>query len=215
MIAALSLPFQVEKYELFVGASIGIALALEHAVEPNDLVRCADTAMYRAKASGKNRHTIWQSELGESVSRRYKIESNLRRALEKQELEVFFQPVHNISDRSLVGMEALLRWNLGELGAVSPAEFIPVAEESGQIDDLGLWVMEQARRHLAEWRHPLPHLYVAVNVSARQFLDPQLPERIVAIVDAHGLPHDCVEIEITESLLPAIADHDGGHQASA
>lgn len=201
MITAMSYPFQIEGHELYIGASIGIALAPEHATEPNDLVRCSDTAMYRAKSGGKSQFVIWYHELGENVSYRYRLEANLRKALERHELEVFFQPVHNIADGSLAGMEALLRWHSSELGAVSPVEFIPIAEESGLIDEMGLWVIDQVCRQLACWRQRHANLYAGVNVSARQFIDPQLPERIVAIIDSHGLPHGCVEIEITESLL--------------
>ncbi len=201
IIASLSQPFQIDGKDLFVGASVGIALAPEHARDSNDLVRCADTAMYRAKADGKNRYALWQPELGENLSRRYQMEALLRKAMERRELEVVFQPVHNMADKSLAGMEALLRWHSRELGAVMPAEFIPVAEECGLINDIGIWVMDQACRHLADWRRGHPRLFVAVNLSPRQFTDPKLADRIAAVIEAHGLPNNCVELEITESLV--------------
>ena len=204
ILAALGAPFSVEGHDLYVSASIGVSVYPRDAVDARTLTRSADTAMYHAKNRGKNAYEVFQPAMEERAQKRLKIEANLRRALEQGELELHYQPQVDLRSGRVVGVEALLRWHCAELGQVSPAEFIPVAEESGIIVALGRWVLQTACRQAAAWRDAglldtIEH--VAVNMSARQTRDERLMDDIQAILDETGLPPRLLELEITEGVL--------------
>jgi diguanylate cyclase (GGDEF)-like protein/PAS domain S-box-containing protein len=204
---ALSPAFNVQGRELFVGASIGISMFPQDAEDAVALQQRADLAMYRAKRSGPRRWVRYRKEMDANAPRRFEIESQLNRALERNELSLDFQPQFAICPARLVGMEALLRWNNAVLGRISPAEFIPLAEETGLIIPIGKWVLERACAQAREW---LSAGYefgrVAVNVSALQFTQKDFPAQISRVLIDSGLPASRLELELTESMLMRDAD---------
>ncbi|NHZ79349.1 EAL domain-containing protein [Massilia sp. CCM 8695] len=204
ILAALAAPFQVEGHQLHMSASIGVAVYPRDALDARTLMRSADTAMYHAKAKGKNGFQAFQPAMEQRAQKRLKLEANLRRALDLGELELHYQPQIDVRSGRVVGVEALTRWHCRELGHVSPAEFIPVAEETGIIVALGGWVLRTACRQAAAWRDQglLDTLvHVAVNLSARQTRDGALMDEIRAILDETALPASLLELEITEGVL--------------
>ncbi|MGZ3181558.1 MAG: putative bifunctional diguanylate cyclase/phosphodiesterase [Telluria sp.] len=204
ILAALQAPFEVEGHQLYVSCSVGVSQYPRDAVDARTLVRSADTAMYHAKNSGKNAAAVFHSEMEQRAQKRLKLEANLRRALARGALELHYQPQVDVRSGRVVGLEALARWTDPELGAVSPAEFIPVAEESGIIVPLGQWVLQTACHQAAAWRAAglldgIEH--VAVNLSARQTKDARLMEDIERVLAETGLPTGLLELEITEGVL--------------
>jgi len=204
ILAVLAAPFALEGHQLYVSASIGVSLYPFDAQDVATLTRNADTAMYHAKHQGKNRYAVFKAEMELRAQRRLRMEANLRRALQNEELYLHYQPQIDLRSGRIVGVEALIRWNCREMGQLSPAEFIPVAEESGIIVDLGRWVLQSACRQAAVWckaglLDSLEH--VAVNLSACQARDPGLMDDIRAILDETQLPHGLLELEITEGVL--------------
>ncbi|WP_219114047.1 bifunctional diguanylate cyclase/phosphodiesterase [Janthinobacterium sp. UMAB-56] len=204
ILAVLAAPFDLEGHQLYVSASIGVSLYPFDAQDVATLTRNADTAMYHAKHQGKNRYAVFQSEMELRAQRRLRMEANLRRALQNQELYLHYQPQIDLRSGRIVGVEALIRWNCRDMGQLSPAEFIPVAEESGIIVDLGRWVLQSACRQAALWckaglLDSLEH--VAVNLSACQARDQGLMDDIRAILNETQLPHGLLELEITEGVL--------------
>lgn len=204
ILAVLAEPFDLEGHQLYVSASIGVSLYPFDAHDVATLTRNADTAMYHAKHQGKNRYAVFQAEMEQRAQRRLRMEANLRRALQNEELYLHYQPQIDLRSGRIVGVEALIRWNCREMGQLSPAEFIPVAEESGIIVDLGRWVLQSACRQAAIWckaglLDSLEH--VAVNLSACQARDPGLMDDIRAILHETQLPHGLLELEITEGVL--------------
>jgi diguanylate cyclase (GGDEF)-like protein len=204
ILAVLAAPFDLEGHQLYVSASIGVSLYPFDAQDVATLTRNADTAMYHAKHQGKNRYAVFKAEMELRAQRRLRMEANLRRALQNEELYLHYQPQIDLRSGRIVGVEALIRWNCREMGQLSPAEFIPVAEESGIIVDLGRWVLQSACRQAALWckaglLDSLEH--VAVNLSACQARDPGLMDDIRAILHETQLPHGLLELEITEGVL--------------
>ena len=204
ILAVLAAPFDLEGHQLYVRASIGVSLYPFDARDVATLTRNADTAMYHAKHQGKNCFAVFQSDMELRAQRRLRMEANLRRALQNQELYLHYQPQVDLRSGRIVGVEALIRWNCREMGQLSPSEFIPVAEESGIIVDLGRWVLQSACRQAAAWckaglLDSLEH--VAVNLSACQARDPGLMDDIRAILQETQLPHGLLELEITEGVL--------------
>ncbi len=204
ILAVLAAPFALEGHQLYVSASIGVSLYPFDAQDVATLTRNADTAMYHAKHQGKNRYAVFQAEMELRAQRRLRMEANLRRALQNEELYLHYQPQIDLRSGRIVGVEALIRWNCREMGQLSPSEFIPVAEESGIIVELGRWVLQSACRQAASWckaglLDSLEH--VAVNLSACQARDPGLMDDIRAILDETQLPHGLLELEITEGVL--------------
>ncbi|MGK5071347.1 putative bifunctional diguanylate cyclase/phosphodiesterase [Janthinobacterium sp. ZB1P44] len=204
ILAVLAEPFGLEGHQLYVSASIGVSLYPFDAQDVATLTRNADTAMYHAKHQGKNRYAVFKAEMELRAQRRLRMEANLRRALQNEELYLHYQPQIDLRSGRIVGVEALIRWNCREMGQLSPAEFIPVAEESGIIVDLGRWVLQSACRQAALWckaglLDSLEH--VAVNLSACQARDPGLMDDIRAILHETQLPHGLLELEITEGVL--------------
>ena len=203
ILASLERPFQIDQHELFTSATIGLALA-RHGATPEALIRDADAAMYRAKARGRGRYELFDQAMRERVSERLRTETALRKALSDGGLELHFQPIVAMEDRSIVAAEALLRWHDAERGWISPADFITIAEESGLIVPLGEWVLEEATRIALGWPvgaggAPSPRL--AVNLSARQVAHPDFCDRLAATLERSGLEPDRLSLEITESIL--------------
>ena len=201
LLVALSQPFHETEHEFLIGVSIGLSLYPEHGLDSGTLMRNADTAMYEAKAAGGNTIRPYTSPMNQRIQSRVAIENRLRHALEKGELELYYQPQIEISSGRLVGAEALLRWHAdGRL--ISPVEFIPVAEASGLIVPIGEWVIATAIAQAADWRRQFreaPRL--AINLSPRQFAGRQLAHCVLDNLARWQLPTDAIELEITESIL--------------
>lgn len=201
----LSQPYQVGPHELTVTPSIGIALYPNDGTDFDTLYRCADTAMYRAKQNGRSSFSFFTTEMQAQSVRRLQIENALRRALERDQLWLQYQPQMSLRNHQLIGMEVLLRWNHPEWGPVSPAEFIPVAENSRQILAIGEWVLRTATAQAKAWQDQgLPPIIVAINLSAVQFRQPDLPDLVGTILHDTGLAPEWLELELTES----VAMHD-------
>ncbi len=183
-------------------SSIGVTLFHDDSVAADELMKRADAAMYQAKAAGRNTWCFFDPQMQAMVAARAAMEVDIRTAIEEQQFLLYYQPQVDSSGR-LVGVEALIRWQHPRRGPVSPAEFIPLAEETGLIVPLGHWVLETACQQLAAWakRPETSHLTVAVNVSARQFSLPDIGERILALLDSSGAPADGLKLELTESML--------------
>ena len=206
LIASLNAPFHVGNQDLVTSTSVGIALYPGNGADINTLLKHADTAMYDAKSEGRNDFRFFTPDMNSRAYARLKLENALRRALERNELILEYQPQWHMPDQTLVGVEALVRWNHPERGRVSPHEFIPIAEESGLIQPLGDWVLREACRQQAEWQaqaraagRPCP--VVAINISALQFRKPDFLTRVRQIVTESGATPDRLELELTESAL--------------
>ena len=200
----LTAPFMIAGKEVFTSVSIGIALSNPNYEEAEDILRDADTAMYRAKSLGKARFEVFDADMRASVMARLQLETDLRRALEREEFQNFYQPIVSLSSGQIVGFEALLRWHHPTRGMVSPGEFIPVAEETGLIRELGWWNLREACRQMTEWRaqyKDYSHLTVSVNLSAKQFLQPNLVDDIRKLLQELKLPSQTLKLEITESTV--------------
>jgi predicted signal transduction protein with EAL and GGDEF domain len=201
--AVWAVPVALEAGELPVSGSIGVVVCTGPDDTPESLLRDADVALYRAKADRRGSTVIYDPSLRAGLARRAILDQALRGALARAELSLAFQPVVDLDTGRWVGAEALLRWTSPELGVVPPAEFIPVAEDRGQIGPIGDWVLDQACRQLAGWRADGlvdEDFAVAINVSGRQ-LGPGFAPRVVATLERHGLPPCAVQLEITESVL--------------
>jgi diguanylate cyclase (GGDEF)-like protein/PAS domain S-box-containing protein len=205
---AVAAPINLSGYEVFSSASIGIALCSAGLDRPEYLLRNADVAMYRAKGGGASRYEVFDRTMHAQALERLQMETDLRRALVRGEFRLRYQPIVSLTRGTITGVEALLRWDHAERGLTSPGDFIPVAEETGLILPLGAWVLGEACRQLAEWRAEFPQARIAlsVNLSAKQFGQADLVERIRAALDEAGLDPRHLKLEITES---AIIDHPG------
>lgn len=193
--------YELDYYKLNTSCSIGISMYPQDSIESHILLRNADTAMYNAKAKGGNRYQFYTDEMNQKVNSRLTIETELRRAIKDDEFELHFQPQVNLETGMLEGAEALVRWIHPTAGMVSPAEFIPVAEETGLIRDIGDWVLERACTVFKDWNEKTGlNISVAVNVSVRQ-LDDSFVLRVQEILKQSELDSDLLELEITESLL--------------
>lgn len=200
--ADLKTPFDLSGRQVSITASIGIASGGEDYTQPEEMLRDADIAMYRAKAAGKARHQTFDSSMHEQASRRLQMEIELRRAVEKEEFSVFYQPIVDLQNGGIVAFESLVRWNHPEKGLVSPAEFIPLAEETGLILPLGLGILRESCRRVREWQKNLPsaaRLGISVNLSSKQFAQPDLVEQVAAVLGETGLAPRFLKLEITES----------------
>ena len=201
LIEVVSQPCQIEHYELTTTASIGIAIYPHDGEDFETLSRNADTAMYRVKQGGRNNFRFYTSEMQAHSARNLQLANALRHALRRNELLLHYQPQLSVQDGRIVGMEALLRWRHSELGMISPAEFIPIAEDSGQIIPIGEWVLRTAVRQLKSWMDKgLPTMVLAVNLSAVQFRQANIVERVTRICDEVNLPHEYLELELTEAV---------------
>jgi diguanylate cyclase (GGDEF)-like protein/PAS domain S-box-containing protein len=194
-------PVEIDGYEQFVTTSIGIALFPDHGLDADTLIKHADVAMYRAKERGRNTYQFFTPELNASLRLRLSQEKSLRRALENEEFVVYYQPQIELSTGRLVCLEALVRWVNPTLGLVPPNDFIPSAELSGLIVPLGDWILETACRQVAQWqRSGHPDLRLAVNLSARQFHQNKLADKVRTMVENSGIAPGSLELEITESV---------------
>jgi len=202
ILTALSNPFEVDGKQIFTSGTIGAIIYPQDADNIEDLFKNADMAHAYAKKIGRNTLQQYTEHLSSSAIRRMQVETELRTAIDKGELELFFQPQVDLSSHKVIGCEALLRWNNGILGPIGPDEFIPVAEETGMIVPIGEWVLRDACRRSAEWqKQGLPDIRVAVNMSARQFKHQGLADTVADILDDTGLPARFLELELTESIL--------------
>jgi diguanylate cyclase (GGDEF)-like protein len=198
----LRTPFDIDERELFIDASIGIALA-DPGASPDTVLRDADVAMYRAKADGKGRHAVFDGRMHEQVMRRLDMETELRKVIEEQCLEVVYQPIVQAATGRIAGFEALTRWPDSNGGFVEPSEFVPIAEETGLIVPLGRWVLKAACAQLAAWReHPNgAGLIVSVNVSHRQLADPEFGLILQEALAETGLDPAALRLEVKENAL--------------
>lgn len=195
-------PFIIEDRNLYLSASIGVALYPQDAINGTDLLRNADTAMYHAKAMGKNNFQFYAEEMNIKALQRLEMENHLHQALRQGEFELFFQPQWDTARNCLCGIEALLRWHRPGQGVVGPDLFVPIIEETGLIVPVGEWVLRTACEQIIEWQEAgLDVPTVAVNISARQFKDEQMLDRICRIVDETGVDPELIELELTESIL--------------
>ena len=195
-------PFQADRRNLVLTASIGLATYPDDGIEARDLIRNADTAMYRAKTRGRDGFVAFDHSMVEAVSRQLRLEEALRGALSRGEIAVKYQPIIRLSDRLLTGLEALMRWHHPQLGDVSPTEFIPVAEQIGLIDSLYEFMVERVTADLSRWRSlSALALTVAMNVSPRQFRNQQFARDLIQTLHRAELPPSLIKIEITEGVL--------------
>ncbi|MBS98945.1 MAG: diguanylate cyclase [Oceanospirillaceae bacterium] len=194
-------PIELPGYKLEISASMGMGFFPEDGDESIELMKRADMAMYAAKAAGGNTYRFFRDEMLERTSHRLNMEMDLRRATVQNELELFYQPKIAFADDSVVGVEALVRWRHPEKGMQSPGEFIPLAEESTLICDIGAWVINEACRQVARWRSQGLNLPIAINISARQLETQDLLTRIRNLTKLHEVPISQIELELTESVI--------------
>jgi diguanylate cyclase (GGDEF)-like protein/PAS domain S-box-containing protein len=208
LLRMLTAPIDIGQQEVFISASIGISMFPEHGDARDALFQSADTAMYQAKAAGRNSYRFFDPEMGVAARTRMTLELSLRRALGGDEFEVYYQPRIDLKTMSIVGMEALLRWNHPELGQVPPMQFIPLAEERNLISPIGHWVLRQACKDTVSLMRKLGRpLRVSVNLSARQLRSSSLPDEVRAVLDETGFPPQLLELELTESALVEDIEH--------
>jgi diguanylate cyclase (GGDEF)-like protein/PAS domain S-box-containing protein len=209
----LTAPFFLRGHEVFTSTSIGIALSSLSYSKPGDLLRDADTAMYRAKSGGRGRYEVFDRAMHLEAVEQLKIETDLRRAAERNELLLHYQPIISLDSGKLVGFESLVRWQHPRHGLLQPADFIPLAEETGMIVPVGWWVLREACTQMKKWLEAYPlhrDLTVSVNLSSRQFTQPDLVEQIDLILQETGCPASALKLEITESVIM----HDAPQAAS-
>ena len=195
-------PFKLGQSEFFTSTSIGISVYPEGGMTSEELMKNADSAMYRVKAEGKNNYLFYSPKANQRTKERFSLEADLRRALERQELVLHYQPQVNVKTGKVTGLEALIRWNHPTLGMIPPMEFLPLAEETGLIVDIGHWVMHQACSQNQAWQQMgLPKVTVAVNIAHKQFIRPTLVSDVKNILHETGLDPRFLELELTEGIL--------------
>lgn len=200
----LASPFQIDGHEIFISTSIGIAFSATDKTQAEELLRNADIAMYRAKTRGRARHEVFDTEMYAQATKLLQLETDLRRAIARQELLVYYQPIVSLSTNKIIGFEALVRWQHPQQGLVSPAQFIPIAEETGLIVEIGYWVLREACHQMRVWQQQFPTvplLTISVNLSSKQFSQPDLNEQIARILQETELQASSLKLEITESVL--------------
>ncbi|MDD0977633.1 phosphodiesterase DibA [Pseudomonas fontis] len=195
-------PFQLDCHRLFTTVSIGISLFPSDAQSAEQLLRNADSALFKAKQNGRSDYAMYTEELTAHAQQRVETASELRRALQQEELRVYYQPIHDLFSGSMIGVEALVRWQHPQRGLVPPGEFIPVAERTGMIGEIDTWVMRQACQQMVEWQAQGKTLaFVAVNVSSRLFAHRDLYRQVAQVLHETGLSPACLEVEVTESAV--------------
>ncbi|MCD9188442.1 MAG: EAL domain-containing protein [Pyrinomonadaceae bacterium] len=205
----LTIPFKIDGYEVFTSASIGIILSDENHGNPESFLRDADTAMYRAKETGKARYEIFDNAMHVRNVNLLQMENDLRRAIDRKEFIIYYQPIINLNNKQIIEFEALLRWNHPERGLVPPNEFIPVAEETGLIVPLGEWTMGEACRQVYEWQQTFPlfkDLCISVNLSIKQLMNPSLTDQVINILHHTKLDARYLKLEVTETMVMENAD---------
>ena len=195
-------PFDVDKHQLFISASVGISVFPSDALNAEQLLRNADSALFKAKSSGREGYALYTEELTAHAQYRVEVASDLRRALEQHELRVYYQPVHDLKSSRLIGVEALVRWEHPLRGLLSPGEFIPIAERTGLIAEIDAWVLEQACWQMVQWQAAGVELsFVAVNISSRLFARPELFSLVSTVLADTGMDPALLELEVTESAV--------------
>ena len=195
-------PFTLAGREVFSSTSIGIALYPSDAASADDLIKNVDVALYNAKNAGRSTYQFFQDDQSEDYLARLELETALRHSVERGELRLFYQPQVSSDTQQIYGVEALVRWQHPTLGLIAPDNFIPLAESSGYIETLGMWCLETACRQMVEWQAAgVPIRRVAVNVSARQLRNPNFLDMVLNIIKSTGIPHESLEIELTESSM--------------
>ncbi|ELS31167.1 EAL domain-containing protein [Pseudanabaena biceps] len=201
---SLKVPILIDGNEIFISTSIGIALNSAGYTQPDQLLRDADTAMYRAKEQGRDRYEIFNPAMHTEALKKLRLENDLRRAIERQELCLHYQPIVDLQLHKIIGFEALVRWQHPEQGLIAPADFIPLAEDVGLITAIDFWVLHEACYQLTQWQAQFPivtKLTMNVNLSAKQFTKSDLPNQIEQILQEFNLDNSRLKIEITESIL--------------
>jgi diguanylate cyclase (GGDEF)-like protein/PAS domain S-box-containing protein len=207
---AFAIPFNLLDQDIFITTSIGISVFPDDATDMTALLKNADMAAYRAKERGRNTFEFYTSELNEKFLKKILIEANLRQALDRQELTLYYQPIMDIGSHTITSVEALLRWKHPELGLIAPDDFIPVAEESGLIVPMSEWVLRNVCEQFAKWKVSADfpdNFRIAINLSARQFKAHNLTNLISSILAESGLSGECLTIELTESSIMQDVDH--------
>ena len=200
----LAKPFNLDGKEFFASVSIGVAGWERGYERPEFLLRDADTALYQAKRLGRNRSEIFSNEMHETALRFLQVETDLRQALERNEFFLVYQPIIELKSNRLVGFEALIRWQHPARGLISPVEFIPIAEETGLIAAIGKWVLQTACRQLSEWQKSSEvslDVWVSVNLSTKQFLEPDLVQMVSETLQKAGILPHCLKLEVTETAM--------------
>lgn len=200
----VSKPFKIENYEVFTSASIGIVASDKMQRKPGEVLRDADTAMYRAKAAGKSRYEIFDDEMHVRNMNLMRMETDLRRAVERNEFRVFYQPIIELENGEILEFEALIRWQHPQYGLVAPGDFIPIAEETGLIVSIGKWVLEEACRQTVKWQSRFKNhkeLGISVNLSAKQLLHPNITAHIKETLNYTSINPKCLKLEVTESMV--------------
>jgi diguanylate cyclase (GGDEF)-like protein len=202
IVAAMSAPFDIDGHEVFATLSAGVTFFPQHGTDGQTLLKNAGAALYRAKRSGGNNCKFYSPAMHERASQRLRLESSLRRALENQEFVLRYQPRVATDTEQITGVEALIRWEHPELGLISPAEFIPLAEDTGLIIPIGEWVLREACEQNRRWQQQrLAPFRVAVNISARQFQQADISKIVVRALDAARMSPEQLELELTESSI--------------
>jgi diguanylate cyclase len=201
LIQTFAVPFEIDNHTLYCTSSIGVVLSEAERSSPEDVLRDADIAMYRAKAAGRSRFVLFEAAMRENVQARLALETDLRGALQRDELEVYYQPVMHSDTGSVAGFEALVRWQHPERGLVSPGDFIPLAEETGLVIDLDRWVLKTACAQLRDWSADHPELSLSVNLSGHQFSRPDLAPFVAEVLAEFELAPERLKLELTEGLL--------------
>lgn len=205
----LTRAFDLRGYSVFTSASLGMVVQTSTYIEPEELLRDANIALVRAKSLGRGKRKVFDASMRHETVRRLMLETDLRRALERSELSLYYQPIVNLADGHLLGFEALARWNHAKHGAISPVEFIPLAEESGLILNIGRWALLSACEEAVTWQELSPgsRPWVAVNVSGRQLMQPGFPDEVRDVLRLTGLEPQRLHLEITESVLMENAEY--------
>ncbi|OIR17622.1 cyclic di-GMP phosphodiesterase Gmr [mine drainage metagenome] len=202
MLGLIMKPYAIAAHELRISASIGIAMYPDNAIDAETLIKHADVAMYQAKEGGRNKYLRFDSSMNGNAYERLTLESNLRVALERKQFELHYQPQVDLTDNSIIGCEALIRWCHPELGMISPASFIPLAEETGLIGPISNWVLEEAIHQCQIWRKAgLPEVKMAVNLSSLQFREGSLQGQVSHLLDKYSVPAEFLDLELTEGIL--------------
>lgn len=206
---ALQKSFKINNNEVFINTSIGIVFSDLCPMSAEDLLKNADISLYHSKSNGKGRYTIFNHQMSLDSQKRLSLETDLRRALARKEIEVHYQPIVNIAKKQIVGFEALMRWRHAKLGLISPEIFIPIAEETGLISELGWWTARQACEQLKRWQNKYPEctgMKINVNFSAKQFFEPDFVEQIEKILEETKIQSYNLSVEVTESLFIKYTD---------
>jgi diguanylate cyclase (GGDEF)-like protein len=200
----LSRVFYIDDHEVFISSSIGISLFPLDGNDAESLIANADLAMYHAKAIGGSRFQFFEQALNIQAKKRLEFENDLRKAVIGDKITLFYQPQVSLLDGRIVGAEALSRWHNPRMGNVSPAEFIPAIEEMGLVVPFTDWVIREAGRRLLEWYDQgIEAIRIAVNISSKHFVEQEIPDKIIKMLNAHNLPSSCLEVELTESVMAA------------